>query len=225
MAAGISQRRHSLVLEAAFRLASDPGGVPPTTAGVAKASGVGARSILYWYGDGETLYRLAVARQAAALTAPLAEAPPPGAALRAAILDYARRCADLFASDAYRRLAFLLMRDGPSRPWLVARHRQSVIEPVEAGLARVVRLTGGTAEIRSSGTRAFVARLQRELALPMLLPGEKGPTARELAEIAETAAGLAMKAVYETGTVAAALGHLVRQRLPASPLRDLEAAA
>jgi predicted dienelactone hydrolase len=114
----------------------------------------------------------------------------------------------LFASEPYRRLAFLLMRDGLSRPWLVTQHREGVIEAVQAALARIVHQARGSAEIRSSGTRAFVERLQRELALPMLLPRQKGPTAREMAMVAEQAAEVAIASVYHAGTIAAALGQL-----------------
>jgi AcrR family transcriptional regulator len=231
--AGLGERRAARVLEAAFRLASEPGLPPLSVREVAGASGVPPRSILYWYGDAETLCRLAVARQAAALAAPLSWSPPPGIRPRDAIAGFARICAKLFASEAYRRLAFLLMRDGPSRPWLVALHRQEVIEPVQAGLARIVREAGGSAEIRSSGTRAFAERLQRELALPMLLPRQKGPSTREMMAIAAEAADAAMKSVYRPGTIAAALGQLVRQPGPRSPrllplsrrAHDIEAAA
>ena len=199
------------MLEAAFRLASDPGGAPPSAAGVAKASGIGARSILYWYGAAETLYRLAVARRIAALTAPLAWNPPGNARPRDAVAGYAQVCAELFSSEAYRRLAYLLVRDGPPRPWLAGLHRQGVIEPMQAGLARIVRRSSPSAEIRASGTRAFVERLQRELALPMLMPSRKEASARQVAATAEAAADAAMAAIYRPGTISLALGQLVLQ--------------
>jgi AcrR family transcriptional regulator len=231
--AGLGERQSSRVLEAAFRLASEPGLAPLSIAAVAAASGARPRSIRHWFGDAETLYRLAVARELAALAAPLAWSPAPGTRRRDAVGHFARICAELFSSEAYRRLAFLLMRDGALRPWLVGQHRREVIEAVQAGLARVVRQASGGAEIRSSGTRAFAGRLQRELALPTLLPGQKGPTRREMITIAEEAADAAMNSVYAADAIPAALGQLVPRtawrnpRLPAGPppAGTLEAAA
>jgi AcrR family transcriptional regulator len=233
---GLGTERTSRLLQAVFRLYSEPGLHRPSVRDIVRAARVGSKLIYYWYGDIETLYRLAVGHHVDALTAGLSRPPPPGGPARDAIVDYAKTCADLFASEEYRRLAYLVMRDGPSDPWLVRKHERDVVERVQSGLVRVVgaarRPPHSRLEIRSSGTRAFVRRLQNELALPMLMPRQKGPTHMEIRFLVERAGDEALKAVYSTGAVSTALGQLVRQPaprphapVPAPAPQNLEAAA
>jgi AcrR family transcriptional regulator len=204
--------RSTQLLEAAFRLISEPGLPPPSMAELAKASGMKSKSILYWYGDLDTVCRLAVNRRVAALVAPLAWSPPSDWQLREAVIHYTRLCADLFASEDYRRLAFLLVRDGPSQPWLLRAHERDLVEPVQAGLRRIVaavRAHGPVRlETRASGTRTFVKRLQAELALPRLMPGRKPPTQQELRGFVGTLADEALKSVYSATSLSTALGQL-----------------
>lgn len=232
----LGTERTSRLLQAVFRLYSEPGLHRPSVRDIVKAARVASKSIYYWYGDIETLYRLAVSRHVDALTAPLSWSPPPGDPPREAILHYSRLCADLFASEDYRRLAYLVMRDGPSNSWLVGKHERDVVERVQAGLARIVgeakNAPRSRLEIRSSGTRAFVRRLQSELALPMLMPRQKGPTHMEIRALVERTSDEALKAVYSTHAVSTALGQLVRrpgaQARPPAPApapQNLEAAA
>ncbi|MDB5692714.1 MAG: hypothetical protein JWO81_1777 [Alphaproteobacteria bacterium] len=206
-------RRTSRLLREAFRLCSQPGPHPPPVDAVAKASGSSAALILYWYGDVETLFRLAVVDRAAALAAPLAWSPPPGTPLGEAVLCYTGISAALFASEDYRRLAYLVMRDGVSSPWLVRQHERNIVEAVEAGLGRVVAQARPRSAILSSGTRAFVKRLQGELALPMLLPRQKQPTRREIRALVETVCDRALNSVYSTAAVARALEQISRPPL------------
>jgi AcrR family transcriptional regulator len=203
------------LLDAAFRLVSEPGSGRPSIAELARASNVPVRSILHWYGDLETVTRLAVARRVTALAAPLASYAPESRRLHDALAGYARIGAALFASDDYRRLAYLVVRDGRSRAWLIRMHERDIVGAAQAGLARLVRGAGRLRlDIRASGTRAFVRRLQSELALPMLLPGRKEPTRREIDAVARRAAEEALKSVYPASTIAAALGQLVRRPSP-----------
>jgi AcrR family transcriptional regulator len=232
----LGTERTSRLLQAVFRLYSEPGLHRPSVRDIVKAARIGSKLIYYWYGDIETLYRFAVGRHVDALTAGLSGSAPAGGGPRDTILHYTRICAALFASEDYRRLAYLVMRDGPFDPWLVRKHERDVVERVQAGLARVVgeaRTPPATRlEIRSSGTRAFVRRLQSELALPMLMPRQKGPTHMEIRFLVERTSDEALKAVYSTNAVATALDQLVRQPasqprppVPARAPRSLEAAA
>jgi AcrR family transcriptional regulator len=218
---------HARLLRTAFRLHSEPGLRRPSVRAIAASAGMSARSTYYWYGDIATLYRLAVTRQIEALAAPLSWSPAPATLLREAVMLYAEICARLFASEDYRRLAYLVMRDGAANPWLVRKHEQGIMEAARAGLARVVGQIRTPREIqleiRASGTRAFVKRLQGELALPMLLPRQKEPTRIEVRALAEKITSEALESVYSTAAIADALGQLVRR--PAARNVDAHASA
>jgi hypothetical protein len=191
-------RRTSRLLREAFRLYARPGPHPPTIEEIATASSVPADLILYWYGDVETLCRLAVTDRVAALAAPLAWSPPPRTGLREAVLCYAAISAALFASEDYRRLAYLMMRDGASTPWLVRQHERNIVGTLGTGLARVVAEADSRSAILASGTRTYVKRLQAELALPMLLPGQKQPTRREIRTLVESVSDQVLRSVYSS---------------------------
>jgi AcrR family transcriptional regulator len=191
---------------AVFQLHSEPGGGKVTVRQIVKAGGVPTNSLYYWYGDMDTLYRLAVTDHIAALKDELEWAPDPALSVRAALVDYARTCASVLGSDAYQRLLYLVVRDGAAQPWLVKKHQSEILDFIQATLARLVARTGRAngvqLEIRSSAGRAFVKRLQSELALPMLLPGQKQPTRQEVRQLTESAANAAFGACYSTRMVA-----------------------
>jgi AcrR family transcriptional regulator len=200
------------VCRAVFRLHSEPGSDKVTVRNIARAAGVPSNSLYYWYGDMGTLYRLSVADHIDRLKAELESMPDPTPSVRDAILDYARICAEAFGSDAYQRLLYLVIRDGAAHPWLVKKHQSDILDVIQATHARVVaragRSRGAQLEIRSSAGRAFVKRLQGELALPMLLPGRKQPTRQELRLLTEAVAGAALDAVYAPRMVTDELGRL-----------------
>src|SRR3954447_26657932 len=191
---------------AVFQLHSEPGGGKVTVRQIVKAGGVPTNSLYYWYGDIDTLYRLAVTDHIAALKDELEWSPDPALSVRAALVDYARTCATVLGSDAYQRLLYLVVRDGAAQPWLVKKHQSEILDFVQATLARLVARTGRAngvqLEIRSSAGRAFVKRLQSELALPMLLPGQKPPTRQEVRLLTESVANAAFGACYSTRMVA-----------------------
>jgi AcrR family transcriptional regulator len=191
---------------AVFRLHSEPGAGKVTVRQIVKAGGVPTNALYHWYGDIGTLYRLALTEQIAALKDALEWRPDPALSVRTALLDYARSCADVFGSDGYRRLLYLVVRDGAAQPWLVRKHQAEILDFVPASLARLVartgRANGAPLEIRASAGRAFVKRLQSELALPMLLPGQKPPTRQEVRLLTESLANAAFGACYSTTLVA-----------------------
>jgi AcrR family transcriptional regulator len=199
------------LLRAAFRLFAEPEPERPTLARIGDAAGLSCPVVIHWYGDSETLFRLAVRARIAALAAPLA-GPRPTLPLREAIRVYAGVCARLFRSDDYRRLVYLVMRDGPTWPWLAGAHERGIVDAVRGGLGRLVREAGAPSgarlEIRASGTRAFARRLHEELALPMLLPGRKPPTHQQVRTVVERASEEALAAVYSARALTLALGEM-----------------
>lgn len=201
----LGDRATSRLLRNAFRLHAQPGARPATIAEIADASQLDADLVLHWYGDVETLCRLAVTARVAALAAPLSWTPPPGIGLGDAVRRHGELSAALFASEDYRRLAFLVMRDGAANPWLVRQHELGVVGAVEDGLARTVARARPGSALLASAARAFSRRLQNELALPMLLPRRKGPTRREIRDLVVEVADQALRSVYSTRAVTRAL--------------------
>jgi AcrR family transcriptional regulator len=199
-----------------FRLCSEPGAQPVTISDVARVSRLRPGVITHWFGDMETLYRLAVSDRIAALATPLGWSPGPGQPVRDLMAGHARVCAELFASEDYRRLLYLVVRDGAAFPWLAKKHESAILEVMRDGLVRIVaqaRASAGTRlEIRASATRAFVARLQGELALPMLLPGQKTPTHMKVRQVIEQVVAEAAGAVYPSSLVIAALEQFATHR-------------
>lgn len=212
----LGPERAARLLATAFRLVSEPGTEPPSLAAIGEAAGVPPACVRHWYGDVETLCRLAVAERIRMLAAPLA-APLPRLPLRAAIRRHALTCAVLFGSEDYRRLVTLVMRDGASKPWLAALHERGIVEVARERLVRIVRLAGmggrGQLEIRSSGTKAFVERLQAEFALRPLLPPCRAPARAQARALVERSVEEALASIYCPGTVALALGAMT----PPSP--------
>ena len=206
---------------AVFLLYSEPGGGKVTVRQIVKAGGVPTNSLYYWYGDIDTLYRLAISDHIAALQGELSWSHDPALTVRAALLDYARTCAATFGSEAYQRLLYLVVRDGAAQPWLVKKHQAEIIDFVQANLGRVVaragRANGAPLEIRASAGRAFVKRLQGELALPMLMPGHKQPTRQETRLLTESLAAEAFAACYSSLQVTDAIGRLSTGRPVAPP--------
>ncbi len=205
----------------AFRLCSEPGPRQVSVSDVARASRLRPGVVNHWFGDMETLYRLAVTERVAALAAPLDWSPEPGQAVGDVIAEHGRICADLFESEDYRRLLYLVVRDGAAFPWLAKKHESAILEAMRDGLARIVaraRAPAGTRlEIRASATRAFVTRLQAELALPMLLPGQKPPIRMKVRQVIEEVAADAARAVYSSGLVIAALEQFAERRARQAP--------
>jgi hypothetical protein len=102
----------------------------------------------------------------------------------------------------------------------VKKHQADILDFAQAKLGRVVaaagRASGVQLEIRSSACRAFVSRLQRELAFPLLVPGQKEPTRLEVRLLTEDLAARTIDGVYQPRAVATVLQHLpVSRRMPA----------
>ncbi|MBV8687494.1 MAG: hypothetical protein JOZ90_14310 [Alphaproteobacteria bacterium] len=203
----------------AFQLYSDPCRGPIAERELAEAAGVEPATLAYWYGDMETLYRASVFRVLARLEARLGPAPGGGGgSVRVAVAAQAERCAALFGSDSYRRLLYLVVRDGAVRPWLPKKHQARIFEKARLGLEQAIaaagRAQGARLEIRATASRGFVRRLHEEIALPRLVPGLRAPTRRELRHLCDSATAAALAAVYSAGALARGLESLDHAALP-----------
>ncbi|MDB5692948.1 MAG: hypothetical protein JWO81_2011 [Alphaproteobacteria bacterium] len=214
----------------AFRLYSDPTGGGVTVRRIVKAAGVSSNNLYHWYGDIGTLYRLAVSAHISMLAGRLKWSPERDATPRAAILEFATLCAELFGSEDYRRLLYLVVRDGARHPWLARKHQSAIVEAAESalgeGISRIGRAGGARLEIRASSRRAFVMRLQGALALPMLVPGTRPKTRQDVRLLTESVASQALNDVYAAGAFVEALDRFpVTARPPVEAARRLRAAS
>jgi hypothetical protein len=211
--------------KAVFELYSDVHVRRVTLRAIVKAASLPADKIYYWYGDMDTLYRLSVKEVMTALSRRLDWTPEPGTGPREAVLQYTAICADLFETEEYGRLLYMVVRDGRIYPWLAADHRKHILEAMESNLARLVRLAGRSAgsnlDIRASGRRRFVDRLQAALAMQKLLPGQKSLEKRERRLLLEAAGADALAAVYTAGFFSGAIAVHAPQRTPDAPAMAL----
>ena len=175
-----------------------------TVRDVAKAGKVSPSWIYYWYGNIDTLYRLAIKSRVSQLASVLNWSSAHDGTVRATVQDFAQVCAQLFASDRYRRLLYLVVRDGPHNPWLIKAHQELILDKAKATLASTVSkagaLSGLCLDIRASAAHAFVTRFQNDLALPMLLPKKKEPTTAEIRRLVQINVDQAMGGIYCIGT-------------------------
>jgi hypothetical protein len=149
----LNPQRSAALLRKSFILWSRRAPTTVTIEQLAAEARVDADYIRHWYTDVETLLRLTVDEAIKELAAPLANVRHDGL-LQGGMLEYAHICAQLFASETYGRLCYVVVRDAPVYPWLVKKH-DALIEQVQLGVNRVVREArderGMKLEIRASG--------------------------------------------------------------------------
>jgi hypothetical protein len=116
--------------------------------------------------------------------------------------------AGIVASEKYRQLLYLLLRDRAAHPWIEEIYERRVARPLCRGLERAVQEAGdriGAAIFfRGNVVRRCLRKLEASLALPRLLPGGEGEEAEQRARLVQAVAGEAMAAsyAYELGEVA-----------------------
>ncbi|HEX5183086.1 MAG TPA: hypothetical protein VFW19_08030 [Allosphingosinicella sp.] len=186
-----------------YRLCSTRGQGDVALEDIARETGTDVDRLLFWYDDVDTMLRLAVDREIRAMRARLGRISV-GGSVRAAILEHARICAGLFASDAYGRLCYMVVRDTGRHKWIKAKH-SALLDSVKRHLSCLVAAAGtasGTPiALRASGANKFVGRLQREIALPLLLPRQKRLTAAELRSAGDAAAQEVFQGLYAVDNV------------------------
>jgi AcrR family transcriptional regulator len=141
---------------------------------IAERSGISLWALRYNFDNVERLFR-ASAQQLidAVIDAAIYRAPTAPVVLDA-IHDYARFVADLVRGEDYRRLLYLVVRNGRHHEWLRQAYEQRVVGGICGTLGAVIRRSGErhgiTVLVRDQAARRFHRRLETELVLPALLP-------------------------------------------------------
>jgi AcrR family transcriptional regulator len=141
---------------------------------IAERSGISLWALRYNFDNVERLFR-AVAQQLidAVIDAAIYRAPAAPVVLDS-IQDYARFVADLVRREDYRRLLYLVVRNGRHHDWLRQAYEQRVVGGICGTLGAVIRRSGErhgiTVLVRDQAARRFHRRIETELVLPELLP-------------------------------------------------------
>jgi hypothetical protein len=113
---------------------------------------------------------------------------PAGASLHDRATGFARALAAYFASDQYRMMLYLVIRDANRFPWLPAGYRRAVVAPVRRAIEDLVRDYGRRANLyaalRKGAAEQFFTTLETQFALCALRPpaGDIDPFSEGIAE-------------------------------------------
>ncbi len=117
--------------------------------------------------------------------------PPAHQSVREAVRGYAVRVAALFASERYRKLLYIVVRDGRENEWLAEAYEGRVTRPIRAKLTGLVRraglLSGAALVLRPNSEQRFLAKLENFFVLPALKPDFVEPSADEASAVIEAA--------------------------------------
>lgn len=167
---------------------------------VADACGASLWAFRYNFDNVERLFRAVATRLIDEVVAVADFRAEDGASVRNAIAAHAAFLATLFESEAYRRLAFLVVRNGRHHRWLEEAYEARVVGRVCAGFEAMVRnvsLRGGAPIlVRAGVARRYFKRLETELVLSRLLPALVDGSDAEREAVVKTAAAQAFEGTY-----------------------------
>ena len=142
--------------------------------GIADACGVSLWALRYNFDNAERLFRAVATHLIDQVAAAAGYEAELGASVRTAIAGHAAFLADLFDSEAYRGLAFLVVRNGRHHRWLEEAYEKRVVARICADFEAMVQqagLNGGSPIlVRAGVARRYFKRLETELVLSRLLP-------------------------------------------------------
>lgn len=141
---------------------------------VADACGASLWAFRYNFDNVDRLFRAVAAGLIDEIAAAASYQVQPDASVRAAIAGHAAFLADLFDSEAYRGLAYIVVRNGRHHRWLEDAYERRVVARICADFEAMVQQAGlnGGAPIlvRAGVARRYFKRLETELVLARLLP-------------------------------------------------------
>lgn len=142
--------------------------------GIADACGVSLWALRYNFDNAERLFRAVATHLIDQVAAAATYEAEPNASVRTAIAGHAAFLADLFDSEAYRGLAFLVVRNGRHHQWLEEAYEKRVVaricEDFEAMVQQAGLNGGSPILVRAGIARRYFKRLETELVLSRLLP-------------------------------------------------------
>lgn len=159
---------------------------------VADLSGVSLWVLRGRFGNIDRVLRAVADAQLHEVARALDYQPGRSGAVIEAISHYAEFVAATLKGDDYRRLLYLVLRNGRHHPWLEAAYEQRVIAKIRRDLENAIlaagHRSGATIVLRKGAAALFHKRIETAVALSALLPPylEKSPgeVSALLAEIA-----------------------------------------
>jgi len=116
------------------------------------------------------------------------------------IRAYVEHIVDVVSSSKYVELAYLLIRDGRTYPWLKEEYEEQIVQPFCRKLEEAVRSAGvrygAWICFKDDVPRRTLRKLESVLTLPLLLPGAEAPSEAERQEVALHISRQLMSATY-----------------------------
>lgn len=178
-----------------------------------KACQISPNTVYGWYGDIAGLYRQTVEEEFRALARAIRDVSFDFASPRETVAAFAAWAVGLFESAAHRDLLYIVVRDRADHGWLSPAYRESVLEPLEAKLSRLVRAAGARMEMSldldGREARSFIDRLFADFSMPQLLPRERTLSTRDAKALLDETVARAVAAIREADPLAASLTALL----------------
>jgi len=167
---------------------------------VADACGASLWALRYNFDNVERLFRAVATHLIDEVVAAATFQPDPDASIHAAIAGHAAFLAALFDGEAYRGLAFLVVRNGRHHRWLEEAYEKRVVARICADFEAMVQRAGlnGGAPIlvRTGVARRYFKRLETELVLARLLPALADGLEADREAVVKAAAMQAFEGTY-----------------------------
>ncbi|MEM8695959.1 MAG: TetR/AcrR family transcriptional regulator [Pseudomonadota bacterium] len=140
---------------------------------IAAHIGISYWQVYYSFDGLEDIYRACVSRLVDTIADRIDNPPAPHSSVNRTVQDYVRHAADIVASEEYRHLLFLRLRDGHSEHWLKTAYDGKVAEPLRTGLEAAVAEAGERHDLKivllHGARERCLMMLETALALPKLL--------------------------------------------------------
>jgi AcrR family transcriptional regulator len=176
---------------------------------LARVCQVSPNTVYGWFGDIDGLYRQSVEDGLKGLVRSIESMSFDSESPRDTIAAFAGWTVRLFESPGHRDLLYIVVRDRADHGWLSTAYRQSVLEPLEARLSKLVRAAGAriqmSLDLDVGEARTLIDRLFADFAMPRLLPRERTLSSREARTLLDEAVARAVGAVREADPIAVSL--------------------
>lgn len=179
LAARQREKHKDELVECAARLLLEQPFAAFTREALVRESGVKYTQVRSYFSDIDWLKRRAAERLFVPVRAALENAPRPAArSVHQAIRDYLGAVAELIESAEYRALLRMVVREGPTEPWLRALYEEQVVEVYARELVRRIEEAGRRYDthlsVKPGAAFASLRRLELALAVPSILPAPAG---------------------------------------------------
>jgi AcrR family transcriptional regulator len=179
-----------------------------TREALVQESGVKYTQVRSYFSDIDWLKRRAAERLFVPVRAALEAASRPNArSAHNAVRDYLGATAELIESSEYRALLRMIIREGPTEPWLRALYEEQVVDIYARELLRRIEEAGRNYDthlsLKPGAAFASLRKLELALAVPSILPVLAGGLGAVVPSPVEGVVSDLIDATYAWGAIAA----------------------